>query len=330
MGVNMDSAGLIINPDSGKDVRRIASYATYVGNFTKAELGKRVVMGMCAAGVEKIYIMHDSRGLGEEVLSTLEGRVESTLELIETHHTADMRETMEAASAMERKGVKSIVIVGGDGTLRAAFLGARNTPLATVSAGTNNVTGNYLDACLVGYAAGIVATSTQPSRFANRVKSLKVYVNGTYRSEAIVDVAVLKTPVIGARAIVEVEDVSYIILSKGEPTDIGLASILGYFSPTSFTDLRGYYLKLAHPREAKVTVKAPILPGVFKEVGIADFKELRIGDKVNIPKGKYAIALDGEREIEVSDDDEVTVEVSREGPLLINIPEALRSRVRSP
>jgi predicted polyphosphate/ATP-dependent NAD kinase len=324
----MCSAGLIINPDSGKDIRRIASFATYVGNFTKVELGKRVVMGLNAAGVKKVYVMHDSRGLGEDVVSSLEGKIDSSLELIETRHSADLRETVEAASVMEKRGARSIVVVGGDGTLRAAFLGARNTPLATVSAGTNNVTGNYLDACLVGYAAGIVATSPGASEFINHAKSLKVYINGAYRNEAVVDVAVLKTPVIGARAIIEAEDVSCIVLSKGEPTDIGLASILGYISPTSFTDPRGYYLELTSPKDAKITVTAPILPGVFKEVGISSLKELHVGDRVKIPSGRHTLALDGEREIEVNECDEVVVEVSREGPLLIDIPLALHSRIR--
>lgn len=319
----MSKAGLIINPDAGKDVRRFVSYATYSSNFTKVELGKRVVSGFNAAGVEEVLVMHDHMGLGEDVVVTLEKKVSSKLTLVPTRCTGTVSDTVEAASKMVEMGVDVIVAIGGDGTLRAVFKGARDTPLTLVSAGTNNVTGAYYDATLVGYAAGIVATQKKLLKiFARRAKLLKVLVNNTLRDIALIDVAGVSLPYTGAKAIVDPEYVNFAVFTKGEPLDIGLASIVGFYDPTSFEDDHGYYMEFDTSKG--IPIKAVPMPGIFKVFYLKKALKLKIGEKVLLPRGIYTLALDGEREIEVGEDDFVEVTITREGPLLLNIPKILK------
>lgn len=315
--------GLIINPDAGKDIRRLLSLASYVSNFTKVELGKRVVAGLDAAGVDEIYIMHDNYGLGEDVYTMMYELTSARLSLVETKGTGTVLDTLTAAKRMADAGVKAVVVVGGDGTLRAVFKACGgNIPLVCVAAGTNNVTGAYYDATLAGYAAGLVACNKVSKECISKAKSLEVKVDGRLTDVAVIDVAVTTTPYVGARALFDIESIRYAVFSKGEPTDIGLASILGFIRPVSFESDEGYFMELGSGGRI---VKAIVMPGVIKSVSVKYVKKLNVGESVELPYGAYTIALDGERELEVNKDNLVEVKLTRNGPLLINVGKVLRS-----
>lgn len=316
-------AGLIINPDAGKDIRRLLSLASYVSNFTKVEYGKRVVAGLDAAGVDEVLIMHDNCGLGEDVFYMMKESVSANLRLVETRGTGTVLDTISAAERMVKENARAIVIVGGDGTLRAAFKACGSSvPLACVAAGTNNVTGAYFDATLVGYAAGLVATGKASGECLRRAKSLEVAVNGKPVDRAVIDVAVTSVPYVGARALFDVSSLLYAVFSKGEPTDIGLASVLGFMKPVTFESDEGYFVEFG---SGGYPVKAVIMPGVVKTISVKSLKKLHLGESIEIPRGTYTIALDGERELEVTKDDAVSVKLLRNGPLLINVSKVLHS-----
>ena len=320
MGIKV---GLIINPDAGKDIRRLVSSASYLSNFTKVELGKRVVMGLDASGVDEVLIMHDNYGLGEDVCTILSKRVSASLKLVETRGTSTALDTIVAAKKMKEDGIRAVVVVGGDGTLRAVFKGCGgDVPMVCVAAGTNNVTGAFYDATLVGYAAGLVATGKVLSDCLIKAKSLEVLLNGKPVDVAVIDVAILKTPYIGAKAIVDVDYLAYAVFSKGEPTDIGLASILGFLRPTPFESDLGYLVEFG---EGGLKVRSVVMPGEFRDVSVRGFKPISIGEVVEIPRDRYTVALDGERELEVTKDDVVGVRLLHNGPLLINVYRVLRS-----
>lgn len=320
MGVK---AGLIINPDAGKDIRRLLSSASYLSNFTKIELGRRVVRGLDAGGVDEVLVMHDNSGLGEDVVITMSKRVSAKLTLVETKGTGTVLDTMMAAKKMKESNARAIVAVGGDGTLRAVFKSCgTDIPIVCVAAGTNNVTGAYYDATLAGYAAGLVASGRVLNNCLIRAKSLEVLLNGEPADVAVIDVAILKTPYVGARAIVDIDCLAYAVFSKGEPTDIGLASILGFLRPTPFESDVGYLVEFG---EGGLKVRSVVMPGELRDVSVKSLRPIRIGEVVEILRGRYTVALDGEREIEVTKDDSVGVRLSRSGPSLINVYKTLRN-----
>ena len=56
----MSSIGIIANPASGKDIRRLVSHATIIDNHEKINIVKRVVLGAQKLGVNQVYIMPDT------------------------------------------------------------------------------------------------------------------------------------------------------------------------------------------------------------------------------------------------------------------------------
>jgi hypothetical protein len=65
-------------------------------------------------------------------------------------------------------------------------------------------------------------------------------------------------------------------------------------------------------------------------VGIEEYRVLSFGQRVDIKVEKLAmIAVDGEREIEISPKDKVGVELSREGPRVVKLNETLEEATRT-
>jgi predicted polyphosphate/ATP-dependent NAD kinase len=55
----MSKVGIIANPASGKDIRRLVAYASIMDNNEKTNQLRRLIMGIDAAGVDEILIMPD-------------------------------------------------------------------------------------------------------------------------------------------------------------------------------------------------------------------------------------------------------------------------------
>ena len=70
----MSLVGIIANPASGKDVRRLVSHAITVGNQQKVNVVRRVLLALHACGIERVEIMPDVYGIGERALHALHGR----------------------------------------------------------------------------------------------------------------------------------------------------------------------------------------------------------------------------------------------------------------
>ena len=64
----MSSVGIIANPASGKDLRRIISSGITVTNAVKENAVQRMLLAMVALGVERALIMPDRSNLARRVL----------------------------------------------------------------------------------------------------------------------------------------------------------------------------------------------------------------------------------------------------------------------
>jgi predicted polyphosphate/ATP-dependent NAD kinase len=131
------SVGLIANPASGRDVRRLVAHASVFTTQEKIDLLRRVLLGLAAAGVRRVLYMPDPQ---RPVLRAFEP-LDLPLELAPAAAAArgDAVDTTEAARRMSEAGVGAIVSLGGDGTQRALARGSCDVPLVPVSTGTNNV-----------------------------------------------------------------------------------------------------------------------------------------------------------------------------------------------
>ena len=143
----MVSVGFIPNPASGKDIRRLVAQALVIGNREKVNIVSRMLVGLRAAGVQKIQIMPDLFGIGSQAIHSLRKRLpdlSSKVEILEMDLRNSALDSLNAAKLMNDNNVKCIVILGGDGTTRVVSKGCGDVPILPVSTGTNNVIPSFI------------------------------------------------------------------------------------------------------------------------------------------------------------------------------------------
>jgi predicted polyphosphate/ATP-dependent NAD kinase len=95
-------------------------------------------------------------------LPTPEGQVWPKVSFIDIEPEDSPADTLEAVRRMVAEGVGAIMVLGGDGTNRLAASAAGETPLVSLSTGTNNVFPAMREATIAGLAAGLIATGRVP------------------------------------------------------------------------------------------------------------------------------------------------------------------------
>ena len=121
----MSFVGIIANPASGKDIRRLVAHATVVNNQEKVSIVRRLLLSLFAAGVDRVEIMPDHFGIGVRALHGLCNHPEivaaTSLIRMELEATAD--DSLRAAQYLRDAGAGCIVSLGGDGTCRIVAKG---------------------------------------------------------------------------------------------------------------------------------------------------------------------------------------------------------------
>ena len=70
-------------------------------------------------------------------------------------------------------------------------------------------------------------------------------------------------------------------------------------------------------------VLVALAPGLIDWVDVTEYQRLAINDVVRFPPGTGTVALDGEREIELSPKSVVEVQLCADGPYVVNVAAAL-------
>jgi predicted polyphosphate/ATP-dependent NAD kinase len=272
-----------------------------------------------------VEIMPDHFGIGERALKGLRDRPEvvdatSLIDMPIEHTAAD---SLRAAQYLRDTGAGCIIVLGGDGTCRIVAKGAGEVPLLPLSTGTNNVVPYFIEGTIAGSAAAYVALHPDAGReqFCWRHKRLLVHVNGETIDQALVEVALVSSSFVGARAVWDTTSLRQIFVSRAQPVNIGLSSVIGVVHPVD----------PAHPGGASVTIAAngrkvmvPIAPGAVVPVGIGEILEMKSGISYPVDPLRPAIlALDGEREITLNRGDEVMVGLDLEGPWIVDVERTL-------
>ncbi len=319
----MSKVGIIANPASGKDIRRLVGYASIMDNTEKINQLRRLILGVDATGINEILIMPDYYGLGQRALGGI-GRnsIRAKTSIIDMPVTGMSQDSTLAAELMAELEVGCIVTLGGDGTNRDVAKGNRTIPLVPVSTGTNNVFPVMIEATSAGLAAGIIAQKYVDGKKAIQTqKRLVIIKDGSEIDMALIDAVVLNQLFIGSRAIWKLPEVKQIICTRAEPTNMGMTSIGGNLHPLGANDEDGMYLKLGN---GSLKVKAAVLPGIISEVGIEEWKILAPGEEVEVTYKPSVIALDGEREITVKASDKIKVKLQSDGPPVVDIGRTIR------
>lgn len=320
--------GVIANPASGKDIRRLVSYATTIDNNEKVNICKRIVLAAQGLGIERVLFMPETFMIGWAVREGLEsdGVLRAQVELLDFEIEAAQEDTTRAARMLEEQGVGCVVVLGGDGTSRAAAKGIAEVPMLSVSTGTNNVYPTLMEGTVAGMAAAAVSLMPEPYGCCLRDKRIEVRVNGQLRDIALIDAVVSDDFFAGARAIWDAERMRLIVASRCHPATIGFSAVAGVCGIVEDRDDCALAVELGGGGRR---VTAPIAAGVLTEVGVTGVRRLELGDGFRfLAQARHMIALDGERELRVDPGDEVTFTVLRNGPWRVMPRAALSEAAR--
>jgi predicted polyphosphate/ATP-dependent NAD kinase len=241
--------GVVANPLSGRDIRRLVTQASVFPTAEKANMIQRMLTAFGAVGVHRVLLSTDLGGISASVFRAIgrRGNQDSRWPEVEFLDGQPIRQnaqdTVEAVRRMVTAGARVIVCLGGDGTARVAASAAGDVPMLALSTGTNNVFPAVREATVAGLAAGLVATGAVPAdgpdgHAVSRAKLLEVRA-GDRVETALVDVAVSTERHVGARAVWDPATVRQLFCAFAEPDAIGLSSILGQLSPVARHELHG-------------------------------------------------------------------------------------------
>lgn len=310
--------GIVANPVSARDIRRLIANANSLQVADRANIVLRVLSALAATGVEHVLMMPDKGGIRAYLQRSLT-RVRSLasqswpqLDYVEMPIVSNVSDTFRAVDVMRAAGVDVIVVLGGDGTHRAVASRCGKIPIAGLSTGTNNAFPDLREPTITGLAAGLLATGQVPFNSAcARNKILRVEVtraNGERQQDiAIVDVAITTERYVGARALWKTDGFREVFATFAEPHAIGMSSIAGLLQPVTRAEPRGVWVQLGPIAECRQQLQAPIAPGLLLPVGVRAWHILEPGQPVELPLLGGSVALDGEREIEFSPTDRVSV-----------------------
>lgn len=323
----MPTIGIIANPASGKDIRRLVSYATTIDNREKVNVVKRITLAAQSMGIDRILFMPDTFQIGRTVMADLarDGRLEAELDILDMPVTASYEDTTRAAELMESMGAGCCVVLGGDGTSRAAAKSLDKTPILPVSTGTNNVYPTMTEGTIAGMAAAAAAILGPSGNYCIRDKRIEISINGRFADIALVDAVITADLWVGAKAIWDTGKLRRVIATRCHPASIGFSSVAGCVDTVRDTDDFGVDAALGDTGEL---VLAPVAAGVLSAVRLAHIKRMPLDHPLHISLGEPCmIALDGERELRGRSGDMLTFIVTRKGPQRIKIREALEEAV---
>lgn len=324
----MPSIGILANPASGKDIRRLVSYATTIDNQEKVNIVKRIVLAAQSLGVDTVWFMPDTFQIGWVVIDDLtrDEKLTADCRFLDVPLTASAADTTAAAAQLEQLGVGCAVVLGGDGTSRAAAKALIRTPLLPLSTGTNNVYPSMVEGTVAGMAAGAVARMANPYACCLRDKRIEIVHNGQFADLALIDAVVSDDLWVGSRAIWDVEKLRHIFVTRCHPASIGFSAAAGCLETVSDMDERGLALTLGRPGQS---ILAPVAAGVLSDLSVSAVHSLPVGIPMTLPvESNCMVALDGERELQAHQGDTLTFTITRSGPWRVRFRRALELAVQ--
>ena len=314
----MACVGIIANPASGKDIRRLVAHGSVFNNNEKVNIVRRVMLGLDAVGVDRIVTMPDTFNICGKALDNL--KLAAEVVPLDMPMDASQGDTTRAAGRMRDLGVDCLISLGGDGTNRALAKACGAVPLLPLSTGTNNVFPYMLEGTLAGLAAGLVATgAVAASEAVEQRPCLEIDVNDTVSDIALVDAVVCDDLFVASRAVWDMTRVRMVIVAQRVAAQIGFMGLAGNLQLPGAP--RGGMVIEPDPQASPVL--APIAPGLVQPVGVRRYAALDFGERVALPAGKGTIALDGEREIMMRPHDRIGVRLRAAGPHVVQPRKAL-------
>jgi hypothetical protein len=316
-----DSApiGILVNPLSGRDVRRLAARAGTSTPDDKRNQLQRILVGAAAAGASRAVLVRDPFRIADAAVEALGVHIE--VRLLDLGARCHPRDTPAAAEAMRELGCGVLVVLGGDGTNRQIAKRWPDAPLIAISTGTNNVFPSRVEATMAGAAAGLIASGRVALEDASRrAKVVRIEIDGEKDDLALIDAVHLVGDATGNRMPYDPAKIRRLVVSRAEPCGVGISPIAGLLHPLGADEDGGVEVECD---AAGDPLLVPIAPGLYAEIGIVASRRLAPGERVTL-RGPGLLAFDGDRERDLAPDQEAHLWVERSGPRVIDVPAALR------
>ncbi len=317
----LSSVGIIVNPNAGKDIRRLTSASGQTSDAVKIGIMRRAAAGAIEMGAERIVFSSDTHHLAERAVEGLDG----VIEFLDNPLSGSHLDTVAAARTMCKEQVGAVIALGGDGTCRDVATGWPDVPLIAISTGTNNVFPTAVDGTTAGVAAALVATGAVPveavSRRAKRV-ALRIdspAAASVVHEHALVEAALIDTAFVGARAVNDPATIRWVVACIANPASTGLASIAGRVHPVDRNEPGGVLIRLGSGGRQ---VRVPLAPGTFTTLDVDTVEPLDPSMSIDLPGGGI-LAFDGERTTPVAADSTITVSIETSGPRLLDVDTTL-------
>lgn len=318
--------GIVANPLSGRDIRRLVAQASVFPTAEKAAMVQRMLSAFGSVGVDQVLVGTDLGGISAAVLRAVRrgppgGAAWPAVDFLdEDPITQTAADTTNAVRRMVTAGARVVVCLGGDGTARVAAAACGETPLLTLSTGTNNTFPAIREATGAGLAAGLLAVgAVEVSAGVRRATALEVTA-GDRVELALVDVCVSTARHVGARALWDPATLTELFCTFAEPDAVGLSSVAGLVCPSSRRERTGVAVVFAPEAAARYVVRAPIAPGLVLPVGVDGWRRLDVGEEITIATPAGVLAVDGEREVEFDAGMRPRVRLRGDGPRCVDVP----------
>jgi len=325
--------GIVINPLSGRDARRLFARAQSSSHESKRNQVERLIVGAAAAGVKRVVLVGDPFRIANAAVEALGVGIE--IDLRDVGASAKPADTVAAVDLMRREGCGALVVLGGDGTSRIVASHWPDVAMLPLSTGTNNVFPQMIEATVAGAAAGFIATGRVAREDgARRAKVIHVEVESEGEGEgkrgeptphglALIDAVQIVDDIRGNLLPFDPERLRTLVLSRALPWAVGMSPIGGLLRPCSAEDDFAVRVECA-PRGASAReLLAPISPGLYRKVRVAACEELPLGERVEV-KGPGLLAFDGDRERVLARDERAWLRVERDGPWVVDVERTLQ------
>ena len=351
----MPTVGIIANPASGKDIRRLVAHGSVFDNQEKVNILRRILLALDAVGVSQAIFMPDYYGLGMRALDGLKLSLAGSF--LDMPVRTNDQDSTEAAQRFRDLDVGCIITLGGDGTNRAVAKGCGQVPLVPVSTGTNNVFPSMIEGTVAGLAAGLVATgAVEVDQVTFTSKRLELRSDDRLVDIALIDVVLCTDLFIGSKALWDPARIREIVLTSEQPGSIGMSAVGSFLHPFDFRDAVGMHLEIGVRAAGSETlaeqeeigaraagsetiaeqggaegrrVLAPIAPGLIVPVEVRRYRLLALEEEVVLNPDPCTVALDGERTIEVGRDQRLTVRLTNQGPRVVDIHRCMAEAARA-
>jgi predicted polyphosphate/ATP-dependent NAD kinase len=314
--------GIVANPASGKDIRRLVAHGSTFDNNEKINIVRRLLLGLDAVGVRRVWYMPDAYAIVPRAAAAIELRLTlDALPMPVLNHPSD---SYEAARRLADLGVGVIVTLGGDGTNRVVAKGCGDVPVVPISTGTNNVFPRMVEGTVAGLAAGLVATGAVPHEgVVRRAPRLDVMLDGAWRDLALIDVVTSDHAWVGARALWDPAHLREVVLSRVAAAEIGMCGLGGMLFPEACGTPRGVHVVVGAGNRSYLV---PLAPGLIRPIPVRRAALLACGETVELDASPGTVALDGEREFELlGSGHRLEVAFNAAGSQVVAIEEALRA-----